>query len=145
MVYRITYGLVDIPASSFFHPTSINTRGHSLCFLVPCRCTDTYSNSFFPSGIHLWNQLPEDFVTAPPWYPLRKVYRGRLPTYCTACSYPFYHLLNLYILHLMRILKFFTVGQCSRVGPALYWKKKKMVIGQSRGGVAVSKERFRIL
>ena len=25
----------------------------------------TYSNSFFPSGIRLWNQLPEDLVTAP--------------------------------------------------------------------------------
>ena len=65
MVYRITFGLVDIPAASFFHPTSLNTRGHSLRYLVPYCRTDTYSNSFFPSGIRLWNQLPEDLVTAP--------------------------------------------------------------------------------
>lgn len=65
MVYRITYGLVDIPAASFFHPTSLNTRGHSLRYLVPYCRTDIYSHSFIPSGIRLWNQLPEDLVTAP--------------------------------------------------------------------------------
>ena len=41
MVYRITYGLVDIPAASFFHPTSLNTRGHSLRYLVPYCRTET--------------------------------------------------------------------------------------------------------
>ena len=60
MFNRITYGLVDKPATSFFYATSNNTRGHSLRYLVPYCHTETYSNSFFPSGICLWNQLPED-------------------------------------------------------------------------------------
>ena len=51
MVYRIVYGLVDIPAASFFLPTALNTQGHSLCFLIPYCWTYNYTNSFFPSGI----------------------------------------------------------------------------------------------
>ena len=45
MVYKITYDLVDILAASFFHPTSLNTQGHSLRYLVPNCRTDTQSNS----------------------------------------------------------------------------------------------------
>ncbi|MCG8035359.1 MAG: hypothetical protein JAZ03_24705 [Candidatus Thiodiazotropha taylori] len=62
MVYRITHGLVDIPASRFFHPTSSSTRGHPLRYMVPFCRTDVFLYSFFPSGIRLWNQLPESVV-----------------------------------------------------------------------------------
>ena len=59
MIYHITYGLVDIPASSFLHPLATSTRGHALRYFIPYCRTDTYLHSFFPSGIRLWNQLPE--------------------------------------------------------------------------------------
>ena len=60
MVYRITYGLIDIPA-----PLYLSTRGHTLRYMIPYCRTDVYRNSFFPSAIRLWNQLPETIVAAP--------------------------------------------------------------------------------
>ena len=62
MMYRITYGLVDIPAACFLHPATLNTRGHCLRYLLR-----TVVYSFFPSGICLWNSLLEVLV------------RGKLP------------------------------------------------------------------
>ena len=50
MVYRITYELIDISAASYLHPTSINTRGHSLHYMVTYCHTENYSHSFLPSG-----------------------------------------------------------------------------------------------
>jgi len=64
MMYRITYGLIDIPASRFLHPSTLTTRGHTLRFVVPYCRTDVYRHTFFPSGIRLWNQLPEGIATA---------------------------------------------------------------------------------
>ncbi|MCG7874753.1 MAG: hypothetical protein JAY78_00305 [Candidatus Thiodiazotropha taylori] len=65
MVYRITYGLIDIPASTYLHPSTLSTRGHTLRYMNPYCRTDVYRHSFFPSAIRLWNQLPESIVTAP--------------------------------------------------------------------------------
>lgn len=65
MMYRITHGLIDIQAPQLLHPAALNTRGHSVRFLVPYCRIDAYRCSFFPSGIRLWNQLPESIVTAP--------------------------------------------------------------------------------
>jgi hypothetical protein len=63
MVYRIVHHLIDIPPT-FFRPTNLNTRGHQLKYLVPfCRIA-IYQHSFFPSGIRLWNSLPEHLATA---------------------------------------------------------------------------------
>ena len=62
MMYRITYGLVDIPASSYLHPAGTCTRGHALRYLVPYCRTDVYLHSFFPSGIRLWNNVPENIA-----------------------------------------------------------------------------------
>ena len=64
MVYRITHGLVDIPASAYFHPVTSSTRGHSLRYFQQYCRTKVYLHSFFPSGIRLWNQLPESIVTS---------------------------------------------------------------------------------
>jgi len=58
MVFRITHGLVDIPAETFFHPAATNTRGHFTQYLLPFCRTDIFLHSFFPSAIRLWNQLP---------------------------------------------------------------------------------------
>ena len=65
MMYRITYGLIDISATRLLHPATLSTRGNSMRYLPPYCRTDTYWCSFFPSGIRLWNQLPEHVVTAP--------------------------------------------------------------------------------
>ena len=62
MVYRIVHGLVDIPCT-YYHPSTLSTRGHSLKFLVPFCRLDIYRHSFFPSGIRLWNSLPECIAT----------------------------------------------------------------------------------
>jgi hypothetical protein len=63
MVFRITHGLVDIPAENFFHPTASTTRGHNTRYLLPFCRTDAYLHSFFPSAIRLWNQLPVQATT----------------------------------------------------------------------------------
>ena len=64
MVYRIVNHLIEIPSSSFFRPTNLSTRGHHLRFLIPFCRIDVYQHSFFPSGIRLWNSLPEHLATA---------------------------------------------------------------------------------
>ena len=43
-------------------PLSTSTRGHSQRFVTPFAGTDTYSNSFIPSTINLWNSLPDSLV-----------------------------------------------------------------------------------
>ena len=64
LMYRIMYALVDIPATAYLRPISSTTRGHALRLAIPFCRTDVYRHSFFPSGIRLWNQLPEHLVTA---------------------------------------------------------------------------------
>ena len=46
MVYRITYGLIDIPAPLYLHPSALSTRGHTLRYMIPYCRTDVYRNSF---------------------------------------------------------------------------------------------------
>ena len=64
LMYRITYMLIDIPASMFLHPSTLSTRGHTVRYMLPFCRTDIYRHSFFPAGIRLWNQLPESLATA---------------------------------------------------------------------------------
>ena len=75
MMYRITYGLIDISAISLLHPATLSTRGNSMRYLQPFCRTDAYQWYFFPSGIRLWNQLPECVVTAP----ISETFKGGLP------------------------------------------------------------------
>ena len=65
MIYRITYGLIDIPAADFLHPSTLSTRGNTLGYIIPYCRTDIYRHSFFPSAIRLWNPLPDRTVTSP--------------------------------------------------------------------------------
>ena len=60
MMYRIAYGLVDIP-QSYLVPT-VMLRGHSMKYHVPFARTTVYQHSFFPDGIRLWNALPQQLV-----------------------------------------------------------------------------------
>ena len=65
MIYRITYGLIDIPAPDSLHPSTLCTRGNTLCYIIPYCRTDIYQHSFFPFAIRLWNQLRDRTVTSP--------------------------------------------------------------------------------
>ena len=56
MVYRITYGLIYIPASLYLHPATLSTRGHTLRYLPLYCMTDVYGHSFPP--------LPSDCRTS---------------------------------------------------------------------------------
>lgn len=69
MMFRITHGLVDIPADKYLRHTQSCTRSHGcnnsdvIRFWVPYCRTDIYRNSFFISGPRLWNQLPHQLAT----------------------------------------------------------------------------------
>ena len=64
MMYRITHCLIDITASTYLHPSTLSTRGHTLRYTIPFCRTDVFRHSFFPAGIRLWNQLPEHVATS---------------------------------------------------------------------------------
>jgi len=67
MMYRITYGLLDIPATDPLRRSITSTRlngledmdGAVVRYWIPYCRTDTYRHSFFISGARLWNQLPK--------------------------------------------------------------------------------------
>ena len=66
MFYRIVYGLVCVPTTPFLIPATVSaTRGHSMKFLVPQSSVNAHMYSFFPSTTRLWNQLPQQVVSAP--------------------------------------------------------------------------------
>ena len=65
VMYRIVNSLVDIPTEPHLHPQGAATRGHQSRFKIPVSRTDTHTTAFIPSGIRLWNQLPESIVNAP--------------------------------------------------------------------------------
>jgi len=63
MMYRIQYGLIDIPAS--YTTRSHSLRGHPV-MLQQVRCrVKPYEASFFPAIVIPWNYLPASVVTAP--------------------------------------------------------------------------------
>jgi len=64
--YKVLNNLVDIDTSNilFPRPTIHNTRGHQLRFLSPTTRVNCYHNSFFPSTIRQWNNLPEYVINA---------------------------------------------------------------------------------
>ncbi|KAH3883006.1 hypothetical protein DPMN_006954 [Dreissena polymorpha] len=64
MIYRIINNLVDINARSVLIPAGVHTRGHANCYIVPLTTVNAYQFSFFPTGIRLWNGLPEQVVTS---------------------------------------------------------------------------------
>ena len=64
MMYRVFHCLVAIPLPSQFSQTGAATRGHQHRYRVPFCRTTIYRESFFPSTIRLWNQLPEEAIIA---------------------------------------------------------------------------------
>ena len=66
MLYRIRNGLVAIPASAHLQRAAVLTRGSKTRYRqIQCR-TNTYSHTFFPSAVCLWNTLPVDVCQLPP-------------------------------------------------------------------------------
>ena len=59
MVFRIVHAMVAIPAFSHVQILGASTRGHQYKYRIPYCRTNTYKDSFSPSSIILWNQLPE--------------------------------------------------------------------------------------
>ena len=64
MMFRIVHAMVAIPASPHLQLLGAATRGHQYRYRVPYCRTNVYKNSFFPSTIRLWNQLPEELTAA---------------------------------------------------------------------------------
>ena len=64
MVYIIVYGLVNLPANSFFHSTALNTQKHRVytetSFQLNFQTVFKLLSAFFV----LWNSLPDNFRTA---------------------------------------------------------------------------------
>ena len=65
MMFRITNNLVDIDIPSYIVPQGATTRGHNKRFVQPYCRTNIMRDSFFPSGILIWNSLPVSLATAP--------------------------------------------------------------------------------
>ena len=60
MLNLICNDLVDIPAAQYLQPVPICTRGFKTKYMqIECN-TNTYSQSFFPHTISLWNTVPVD-------------------------------------------------------------------------------------
>jgi len=66
MLYRVRYSLVAIPASVYLQPVAAYTIGSGARYRQLQCCTNTYSQTFFPSTICLWNTLPVDVCQLPP-------------------------------------------------------------------------------
>ena len=64
MMYRIVHSLIAIPSAPLLQPLVAATRGHSYRYRTPYTRTTTYRESFYPSGIRLWNQLQESVTCA---------------------------------------------------------------------------------
>jgi len=64
MMFKIINYLVDILANTFLIPipNGHSTRGHNMRFRQPLTQTDSYMNSFFPSAIKIWYNLPQNVI-----------------------------------------------------------------------------------
>jgi len=65
MMYKIINNLVAIDSSPFLHLQNTATRGHCMRFLQPHCRAQTLRESFFPTAIYTWNQLPATLVAMP--------------------------------------------------------------------------------
>ena len=65
-MFKIIHNLIDIPANTHLIPLSSdhNTRCHQWRFKQPMMRINSYSHSFFPSAIKIWNSLNDDIVSS---------------------------------------------------------------------------------
>ena len=66
IMFRIVHAMVAIPAFPHLQLLGAVSRGHQYKYRIPYCKTNTYKDSFFPSSIRLWNQLPEKLTNAKP-------------------------------------------------------------------------------
>jgi hypothetical protein len=66
MLYHIVNHLVAISPQPYIIPRGVvlTIRGHDTRFLLPYSRIQSRQQSFFPSAIRLWNELPTAVVTA---------------------------------------------------------------------------------
>ena len=64
MMYKIHHGLVDISLPDHLVYQTRNTRGHSKKLYQIRYKINRYGDSFFPSTIPIWNNLPASAVNA---------------------------------------------------------------------------------
>ena len=64
LMYRITYGLVEVPPTRLEKP-SRNTRGHSFKYKTIGTTCDIVKHSFYLRTIPEWNNLSDSIVNAP--------------------------------------------------------------------------------
>ena len=63
MFYRVVHWLLAVP---FLIPASVSaTRGHNMKYLIPQPSVNAHLYSVFPSTMRIWNQLPQQVVSAP--------------------------------------------------------------------------------
>jgi hypothetical protein len=81
MLYRIVNHLVAISPQPYLIPrgVALTTRGHDTRFLLPYSRIQSHQQSFSPSAIRLWNELPTAVEFSP-----RQSFRH--PSYTTCGS-----------------------------------------------------------
>jgi hypothetical protein len=66
MMYRIVHHLIAIPSQMYLTPaTTRTTRGHGQKFQIPFSRIECHQNSYFPSAIRTWNNLPAVLISVP--------------------------------------------------------------------------------
>ena len=87
MMYRVVNHLIAIPSAPL-QPAQNITRGHTKRFIQPACTIRCYQDSFDPSGISIWNALPQQLI---PFRPLRQG-SARTATHREPCFYPVFKL-----------------------------------------------------
>jgi hypothetical protein len=70
LLYRIIHQVVAIPAQPYLIPrprgvaSTTRARGHCQRYQLPYSRLQCHQQSFFPSTIRLWNELPAEAVSA---------------------------------------------------------------------------------
>jgi hypothetical protein len=62
MMNRVVNSLIAIQLPPQFSQLGAAARGHQLRYRIPFCRTTVYNESFVPSTIRIWNQLPEDII-----------------------------------------------------------------------------------
>ena len=64
MFFKTTRGLVDVEIDLKTSNMTSKTRGHDQRFIVPTSKINCHLQSFIPSTVRSWNNLPSDLVEA---------------------------------------------------------------------------------
>ena len=66
MMYRVVHHLIAISSQMYITPATTRTkRGHDQKFKIPFSRIQSHQNSYFPSAIRTWNNLPAVLISFP--------------------------------------------------------------------------------